>query len=209
VRGIPSRLFGVDLKDELIARHQAHADALGWSGVTFHAGRIAQFDPPDAPDVVLALHACDTATDEALARGIVWGSRIILSVPCCHHHLHAQLAQRVAPPPFGPVFRHGILRERWADVLTDTFRALILRMMGYTTDVVEFISPEHTTRNLLIRAVRSATSGQRDAADEYVELRRYWGVTPYLEALLGPALPAPSDAALEPIASRRSYRLDR
>jgi SAM-dependent methyltransferase len=192
VRGIPSRLFGVDLKAELIARHQAQADALGWDHVTFHAGRIAQFDPPERPDVVLALHACDTATDEALARGIAWDSRLILSVPCCHHHLHAQLAQRDPPPPFAPVFRHGILRERSADVLTDAFRAQILRIMGYRTDVVEFISPEHTTRNLLIRAVRSSAPGQRDAAAEYVALRRYWNVTPYLEELLGPAFPRSS-----------------
>lgn len=187
IRGVPSRLFGVDLKGELIARHQAQADALGWRDVTFHTGRIAQFDPLEQPDIVLALHACDTATDDALARAIAWNSQVILSVPCCHHHLQAQLAGRGSPTPFGPVLRHGILRERLADVLTDAFRALILRIMGYRTDVIEFISPEHTTRNLMIRAVRAAMPGHRSAVNEYVALRRYWNVTPYLEDLLGAA----------------------
>jgi SAM-dependent methyltransferase len=200
VRGIPSRLFGVDLKSELIARHQALADALGWNHVTFYAGRIAKFQAPEQPDIVLALHACDTATDEALAQGIEWNSRVILSVPCCHHHLQAQLAGRDPPSPLAPVFRHGILRERWADVITDTFRAQILRIMGYRTDVIEFVSPEHTTRNLLIRAVRSAEPGQRDAVEDYLALRQYCGVAPYLEELLGPALrTARGDARAETV----------
>jgi hypothetical protein len=133
---------------------------------------------------VLALHACDTATDEAIAQGIRWNARLILCAPCCHHDLNAQLR---AKDPFGPVLRHGILKERMADILTDAFRALVLRIMGYKTDVVEFVSPEHTDKNLMIRAVRTEKQGQdnRRYVQEYIELKEFWGITHYIEKLLG------------------------
>jgi hypothetical protein len=98
--------------------------------------------------------------------------------------------------PFEPVFRHGILKQRMGDILTDTFRALILRIMGYKTDVVEFVSPEHTDKNLMIRAVKR---GQQDTAQfiqEYLDLKHFWGVTPYLETLLGDRLPGEARAVL-------------
>src|SRR6185312_10029547 len=127
-------------------------------------------------------HACDTATDEALAQAIRWQAPLILSAPCCHHHLQAQLH---AVAPFRPVFRHGILKERLGDVLTDAFRALILRMLGYATDVVQFVSAEHTDRNILIRAVRKPGPVDPIYARDYAELKAFWGVTPYLATLLG------------------------
>jgi hypothetical protein len=98
--------------------------------------------------------------------------------------------------PFEPVFRHGILKQRMGDILTDAFRALILRIMGYKTDVVEFVSPEHTDKNLMIRAIKR---GQQDTAQfiqEYLDLKHYWGVTPYLETLLGDHLPGEARAVL-------------
>jgi hypothetical protein len=134
---------------------------------------------------VLALHACDTATDEALFQGIRAQSRLILAAPCCHHHLHEQLHAVTTLHPFAPVFQDGILKKRLADILTDTFRALILRIMGYKTDVVEFIAAEHTDKNLLIRAVYRLPHGNSGYIQQYLALKNYWGVTPYLETLLG------------------------
>jgi hypothetical protein len=134
--------------------------------------------------MVIALHACDTATDDALAQGIKNNSRYIFSAPCCHHHLQAQLNQQPTPALFDPVMRHGIMKERLGDILTDSFRALILRMMGYRTDVIEFVSTAHTARNLMIRAVKTAPVGEPQFAAEYKALKQYWQVTPYLETLL-------------------------
>lgn len=182
--GISTRMVGVDVKADLLEKHAATARALGWEGLTFGATRIIDFEPSTAPDIVLALHACDTATDEALAQAIRWRSGRIFCAPCCHHQLQQQLHGRPAPAPFGPVFRHGILKERLGDILTDSFRALILRIMGYQTEVAQFISPEDTAKNLMIRAVKSTGPGDPKFVGEYQELKAFWGVTPYLEQLL-------------------------
>jgi len=133
------------------------------------------------PDIILALHACDTATDEALVQGIVSQSHLIMCVPCCHHELHGQIQTVEA---FRPVLQHGILKQRLADIVTDALRAQALRLMGYKTDVVEFVSSEHTDRNLMIRAVRRGMMGDKRAMQEYTELKEFWGVTPYIEKLL-------------------------
>jgi hypothetical protein len=138
--------------------------------------------------VVLALHACDTATDEALAQAVRWQSQTILSAPCCHHHLQQQIKGPEGPEQFRLVLRHNILRERLGDILTDGFRAQILRIMGYRTDVVEFISTEHTAKNLMIRAVKTCEPGHPQATQEYGALRAYWDVEPYLGELLGEEL---------------------
>ena len=182
---IPTQLTGIDIKADLMARHNDSAKQLGWQDVTFKAMSIEQFNPPTPPDVVIALHACDTATDDSLAQGIKSDSRFIFSAPCCHHHLQAQLAQQSTPDTFDPVMRHGILKERLGDILTDSFRALILRIMGYRTDVIEFIATEHTPRNLMIRAVKTTEPGDPKFIQEYEALKQYWQVTPYLETLLG------------------------
>jgi SAM-dependent methyltransferase len=183
VRGIPAELVGVDTNGKLIDKSNAAGEALGLGGnLCFVQTPIADYAPENPPDIVLALHACDTATDDTLYQGIRAGSGLILAVPCCHHHLHEQLG---SAEPFAPVLRHGILKKRMADILTDSFRALILRIMGYKTDVVEFVSSEHTDRNLMIRAVRRTKPGDREFVREYLELKSFWGVTPYLETLLG------------------------
>ncbi len=180
LRGIAAALDGVDVNARLMEKGNLHSQALGAGDICFYPSTIRDYQPAEAPDIVLALHACDTATDEALALGIRSGAALIMAVPCCHHHLNEQLQSHA---PFQPVLRHGILKERLADILTDSFRALILRMMGYKTDVIEFISNEHTGRNLLIRAVRRGGS-TADFAQEYAALKAFWGVTPYLETLL-------------------------
>lgn len=184
IRGIPTLMTGVDTKTHLLDRHRGVAAELGWEGLTFEAARIVDFRPAAPADIVLALHACDTATDEALARAVGWNSRLIFSAPCCHHHLQAQLVAAPTPEPFRPILRHGILRERLGDTLTDAFRALILRLMGYRTDVVEFVPVEHTPKNLMIRAVNTRAMASPAVVAEYEAMKRYWGVTPYLEALL-------------------------
>jgi hypothetical protein len=118
-----------------------------------------------------------------------------MSAPCCQHHLQAQLEQQSTPHPFQPVFRHAILKERMGDILTDTFRALILRIAGYTTDVIQFIATEHTPKNLMIRAVRRGTPGDPELVQAYNDLKALWGVTPYLETLLGTTWTAYTHAA--------------
>ncbi|MEI2608005.1 MAG: hypothetical protein V9G20_05175 [Candidatus Promineifilaceae bacterium] len=117
-----------------------------------------------------------------------WQSRYIFAAPCCHHHLQAQLSQQTAPEPFGPVLEQGILRERLGDILTDTFRAQLLRVMGYQTDIVEFIETEHTPRNLMIRGELVGTRRNAEELRQYEALKQFWRVTPFLETLLGDIL---------------------
>lgn len=183
-RDIPTMMTGIDTKAFLMERHGATADALGWPGLRFQSARIEEFETQEMPDIVLALHACDTATDEALARAVRWRSKLIFSAPCCHHHLQAQLSAGEPPEAFRPVLRHGILRERLGDVLTDAFRAHILRLLGYRTEVIEFVPVEHTPKNLMIRAVDIQSPPPSTLVAEYQALKSYWGVVPYLEQLL-------------------------
>jgi len=187
VLGLETRMVGIDVQSDLLERHAANAESLGWSDLTFEASRIIEYKAEVPPDVVLALHACDTATDEAIAQGIGWQSKLIVAAPCCHHELQEQLHSQACPAPFKSVARHGILSERLGDILTDTFRALISRIMGYRTDVVQFVSTEHTAKNLMIRAVGGLPVGNQKFVREYNELKEYWKVTPYLERLLGEA----------------------
>jgi len=181
LREIPARVTGVDTKADLIAKCVQLRDSLGWDSLEFHVSAIAAFEPDNLPDVVLSLHACDTATDEAIAQAVRWGSRVVLAAPCCQHELHNQLDA----PPLRPLLRHGILRERLADLVTDSFRALVLRIMGYRTSVFEFVSPEMTSKNLMIRAERGLKPGNAAFVREYNGLKAFWGVTPAIEALLG------------------------
>ncbi len=184
IRGIPAQLVGVDTNAELIARCADQAAGLSYTGLCFTHTPIIEFSPEHAPDLVVALHACDTATDEAIAQGIRHGARMLVVAPCCHHELNDRFDNEL----FRPVLRHGILRQRLGDMLTDTFRALILRIMGYRAEVIEFVAAEHTAKNLMIRAVRAAPPGDPQFAAEYRALKQLWGVTPYLEGLLGEQL---------------------
>ena len=184
VRGLDVRLTGIDQNPEVIGKAVDLCERLGWHGLDFRVSAIAEFVPAAAPDLVLSLHACDTATDEAIAQGILWESRGIVTAPCCQHELHHQLKA----PLFAPVTRHGILRERLADLLTDSFRALVLRIMGYHAQVVEFVAPEFTPKNLVIRAERNGRSGDPAAVEEYLALKQFWNVEPAIEGLLGDGL---------------------
>jgi SAM-dependent methyltransferase len=183
-------IVGIDRQPSLIARNQQIAAELGWDGLTFSQGLIGDFQTDKPPDIVMALHACDTATDDAIAYGIRCQSQVIIMAPCCHHHLQVQLRQRPSPPEFTPVLRYGLLHERLGDILTDAFRAAILRIMGYQVTVMQFVSPEHTPKNLLLRTVRKGEPGHRLSIAEYQDMKAYWQVNPYLHQLLDAELEA-------------------
>lgn len=180
-RGFPAVVVGVDVKEQSKRHNSDVAARLGVSSeMTFVVGTIGEADV-DVPDIVLALHACDTATDEALARAVGWESSVVLAAPCCHHDIAAQLRRVGAPAPYDALVRDGILRERLADTMTDALRASLVRSLGYRVAVVEFIDSAHTPRNSLIRAVRTGRSGDRS---EYEALVAQWGLKPRLGELL-------------------------
>ncbi|HEX6845250.1 MAG TPA: SAM-dependent methyltransferase [Actinomycetota bacterium] len=184
VLGVPVRLLGVDTKAQVRERNAAIAEALGVADeVSFEQASIGSVEVDRPPDIVLALHACDTATDDALARAIGWEARLILAAPCCHRDVAKQL--RSGPAPFPSLTRDGILRERFADTLTDAMRAAILRTEGYRVDVIEFVESKHTPRNTLLRAVRTGATPSSAAAEELEALTSTWHVLPKLAVLLG------------------------
>jgi SAM-dependent methyltransferase len=185
------RTVGIDVRPDMVQRNTRLAQELGMDGLTFEVGTIETSDPMPgmAPDVVLALHASDTATDDALARAVRWESPLLLAAPCCHHDVQGQMAVNrargvPAPEPYGALVRHAILRERFADVLTDSLRALLLRMLGYRVDVVEFVDSRHTPRNAMIRAVRTGRAPAAEVRQEYDHLTTGWRLTPALQRLL-------------------------
>lgn len=184
-RGLPVRLTGVDVKEQSRDHNAAVAARLGIDA-RFVAGTIGDVDlgPGESPDVVLALHACDTATDDALARAVEWQAPLVLAAPCCHHDIAAQLRRAAPPAPYSSLVRDGILRERFADTLTDALRALLLRGQGYKVDVMEFVDSAHTPRNTLLRAVRVARSGGPAPVEEYDALISTWDIAPRLGELL-------------------------
>ncbi len=183
-RGLPVRLIGVDVKRQSFEHNTRLAGELEIDA-EFKVGTIADVELDPAPEVVLALHACDTATDEALARAAGWGAAVVLAAPCCHHDIAAQLRRADPPAPYSLLIRDGILRERFADTMTDALRAGLLRGQGYRVDVMEFVESKHTPRNTLIRAVRTGTpTTGRHLRSEYDDLAGLWGITPRLAALL-------------------------
>jgi SAM-dependent methyltransferase len=188
-----TRTLGVDIRPEMAERNAGLADQLGLTGLSFLAASIedaatAIGGTNDPIDIALALHACDTATDDALALAVRWQARGVLAAPCCHHDLQRQLAHSSGSLPFAALTRHAILRERFADVLTDSVRADLLRLLGYRVDVVEFIDSKHTPRNALIRALRTEAAPTSRRISEYTEMVAGWQVHPALAELLADEL---------------------
>ena len=184
VRGLPVRLTGVDVREQSRDHNSALATSLGVDA-DFVVGSIlgAELDP--APEVVLALHACDTATDEALARAVEWQATLVLAAPCCHHDIAAQLRKAPTPAPYTALTRHGILRERLADTLTDGIRASLMRIQGYRVDVMQFVESKHTPRNTMLRAVRAGSPVKGGGVRrEYDDLVATWALEPRLAVLL-------------------------
>lgn len=183
VRGLPTRVVGVDVKEQSRRHNSAVAERLGVADqVSFVVAGIEDVVLEQRPQVVLALHACDTATDDALARAVSWEATLVLAAPCCHKDVSRQL-RAGSENAFGALVRDGILRERFADTLTDALRASLLRTRGYRVDVVEFVGSEHTPRNTLLRAVATGADPERARA-EVAELTETWQVRPHLAELL-------------------------
>ncbi|MFC4601909.1 class I SAM-dependent methyltransferase [Cohnella hongkongensis] len=175
---LPVRIFGLDLKKDVIEHCAGLAARLGWDELTFAVGDISDFEDRDSVDMVVTLHACDTATDAALLKAIGWEASVILSVPCCQHELFRQISQ----PALQPLLKHGILKERFAALATDAIRANLLELAGYRTQLLEFVDLEHTPKNLLIRAVKGR--GKPDLENlraEYERFRDFLSVSPYME----------------------------
>lgn len=178
-----SRVVGIEARTDLVEEDNRVARACGFERLHFQAGTIAS-TALDTADALIALHACDTATDDALARGIGAGARLLVVSPCCHKELRPQI---VAPPVLASSLRHGILLEREAEFATDALRAALLEWAGYDTKVFEFISTEHTAKNLMIAAVKGRQRGSREELAARVrQLAAFYGVrTQRLAELLG------------------------
>jgi SAM-dependent methyltransferase len=190
VREVPVHVVGVDVKAQSRVHNSEIAAALGVAEqLEFVQSSISEAEVANPPDLVLALHACDTATDDALARAVRWQAPVIIAAPCCHHDVQRQLAGQQPPQAYDLVTRHGILRERLADVLTDAFRAAILRLAGYRVEVFEFVDTQHTPRNALIRAVRTEAAPTPGMVDAYHQLTSEWGVVPALATRLADLYP--------------------
>jgi SAM-dependent methyltransferase len=188
-----TQTLGVDIRPEMAARNTELAERLGLTGLSFIAASIedaaSTIEAEGRPiDIALALHACDTATDDALALAVRWRARGVLAAPCCHHDVQRQLTESDGALPFAGLTRHAILRERFADVLTDSVRADLLRLLGYRVDVVEFIDSKHTPRNALIRALRTEAAPTERRIGEYTELVAGWQLRPALATLLADQL---------------------
>ena len=175
------QVTGLDLKADVIEKCQSLADKYGYDRLDFQQGDIASYEGADQVDMVVTLHACDTATDFALAKAVKLGARVILSVPCCQHELNRQVQNQ----DLAPVLEYGILKERFAALLTDGLRAQMLKSAGYDTQILEFISMEHTPKNLLIRAVKNENKkddpGQRQ---EWENCIKAFHVEPTLKKLM-------------------------
>ena len=156
----PIRIIGLDLKKDVIKNCQKLADSYGYDKLTFLAGSIEDYEGVDQVDMVVTLHACDTATDYALHKAIRWGAKVILSVPCCQHELNGQTQADLLEP----ITDYGLLKERFSALATDGIRAKLLEAAGYDTQILEFIDMEHTPKNVLIRGVWRGTPGREAMA---------------------------------------------
>ncbi|CAH1210818.1 hypothetical protein PAECIP111893_03291 [Paenibacillus plantiphilus] len=173
-------IVGLDLKEDVIAFCSELARKLGYDRLSFQVGDIAQYKEHSSVDMVVTLHACDTATDAALVQAVDWGAAVILSVPCCQHELFRQ----VANDDLRPLLSHGLLKERFSALATDAVRAQLLEVLGYKVQMLEFIDPDHTPKNMLIRAALGVANEPERKWKEYVAFRDALQLSPYLERAL-------------------------
>lgn len=176
-KGMDIRIIGLDLKEDVIDNCSALARKYGYGDLIFLKGDIASYDGVDQVDMVVTLHACDTATDYALQKAVAWNARVILSVPCCQHELNGQMRSEVLEP----LFKYGLIKERMAALATDAFRAGLLEEAGYNVQILEFIDMEHTPKNILIRGVRN---GKIQKDEKLKACMEFLGVEPTLDKLL-------------------------
>lgn len=173
---------GIDTKEDLIIKNNKIISDLNIKNINFINSKIINYVPTTKPDLIIGLHACDTATDEILHKAIQWDTQFIMVAPCCHHNINKQLQKTSV---IKSILQYSILKERFADLLTDTLRAQILQINGYTTDIIEFVSSSHTNRNLMLRAQKKQfdQATLHEFQKEYQELKSTFHVTPYLEKL--------------------------
>lgn len=171
MRGYEVRMVGLDLKEDVIGHCNALAEKYGYDHLRFLTGDIAQYEGMTKVDMVVTLHACDTATDYALEKAVSWGADVILSVPCCQHELNRQIENDI----LSPVLSYGLLKERMAALVTDGLRAEYLKKEGYDTQILEFIDMEHTPKNILIRAVKTGKKAENQhiikACEEFLHVK--------------------------------------
>lgn len=177
------RITGLDLKQKVIEDCQALADRYGYDGLQFLCGDIADYNGTDAVDMVVTLHACDTATDYALYKAVKWHASVILSVPCCQHELNRKMQCET----LSGAFQYGLIKERTAALMTDAMRGQLLEMKGYKTQLLEFIDMEHTPKNILIRGVKSKgllpKAARKQQMENYQKCRDFFGAELTLEKL--------------------------
>ena len=177
LKGYDVNIIGLDLKTDVIEKCNSLALRYGYEKLHFYHGDIADYEGVSCVDMVVTLHACDTATDYALAKAVEWGAEVILSVPCCQHEVNKQIENEMLEP----VLRYGILKERMSALITDAVRADLLESKGYDTQILEFIDMEHTPKNLLIRAVRT---GKRSDQGKVEKMLAALNIHPTLDRLL-------------------------
>lgn len=163
-------IIGLDLKEDVIEFCNNVASELSYDKLKFIHGDIKDYKGINKVDMVVTLHACDTATDAALVQAINWNSKVILSVPCCQHEFYSKIQN----PVLEPMLKHGIIREKLASLVTDSLRANILEIQGYNVSLLEFIDMEHTPKNILIRAIKSNTIDTVVAQEKYDEFKSFW-----------------------------------
>ena len=176
-KGLDIRVTGLDLKKEVIEECNRIASDLGYEDLEFLVGDINDYNKETSVDMVVTLHACDVATDMALARAVRWGAKVILSVPCCQHELNRQLHA----PALDVMLQHGLIRERFASLATDSIRAELLSLVGYDTQLLEFIDMEHTPKNILIRAYYTGKKGTAEQRARYNAFTELLQAKPFLQ----------------------------
>ena len=181
VRGRDVEIIGLDLKEDVIKFCNETAKKLRFDELTFLTGDIADFQSTGA-DMVVTLHACDTATDFALINAVKWHSKVILSVPCCQHELFSQIKSAINEP----MLKHGIIKDKFTELLTNSLRGLKLEAAGYDVNMIEFTSLEHTSKNVMIKAVlpdKQNLAAKEKASQEYEALKNFYNVRPTIELL--------------------------
>lgn len=180
-------VVGLDLKEDVIAFCSSLAEKLAYDKLRFLVGDIADYNELDSVDMVVTLHACDTATDAALAKAVGWGASVIMSVPCCQHELFRQISNDTLTP----LLSQGLLKERFSALITDAARGNLLEVLGYKVNMLEFVDPEHTPKNLLIRAVSSRHKELSiNKWEQYESFRNFLHISPALERMLSDRWPS-------------------
>ena len=177
---MPVHVIGIDIRPESLKRNTEIAKKLGISKtIEFKAEAIDQTSLTSC-DIAIALHACDTATDDAIAWAVNGGAKLLLIAPCCQHDLQTQMSQ--VPEPWNLLTKHGLMKERLGDLMTDALRAQILKLVGYRTEVIEFIGGEHTPRNIMIRAVLTGAKAEAKEIESYKKMLEEWKIEPALSS---------------------------